>query len=531
MFGILAHNDSLSRNRKKINTPPIRSSLVTSSRLQTTRAVTLGNHPPATKVTTTQKKNRVVSPYDEVDIIKKNRIVSAEYDESSSDEDEENERRSSKRSMNNDENLLKIPNKKKLKTATSSISTIVDASDDEKVSSMKVTPTGSEGSPSDTEIELSRIHTTTKSQEPQNPKIIDYTLRQQSASKTKQLVQPKEQQKEEKNKPQEQVTEEISCDRCDGRHPTHACPYFSKGRDNHPDALNRKPSSRLGSDGGNAYLEEGTIINQPGDGSCLFHSLLYGYKRLKQSILIETATNLRHSLMDWLQENQDTEIADSPVKDWIRWDSNSQVSDYVRRMRIYGWGGGIEMAAFARKFQIEVHVYEKMPYNARFPFKRISRFSGPSSHSGSSVQSSPVVRSPVVNVVYRGGVHYDALITSKNPVYLRPDPTLSSHSVSPQTTATPTTPTLAPAAGKTSNLNVRKFIKGNSSSPMSPPCFGGPRRAAAYERTPASQCKSSFTNSHSRASNATLGVIPSCYHFSNNRNGRAYRSTYNHRRY
>ncbi|KAH8081061.1 hypothetical protein JL720_8957 [Aureococcus anophagefferens] len=96
-------------------------------------------------------------------------------------------------------------------------------------------------------------------------------------------------------------------------------------------------------DGGNAYLRRGEVIRQPGDGSCLFHSLAYGLRLQNRH---GDARQLRRELMDWLSRNPDASIADTPVGDWVKWDSNCSVDDYTR-MRGAGWGGGIEMAAFA----------------------------------------------------------------------------------------------------------------------------------------------------------------------------------------
>ena len=37
--------------------------------------------------------------------------------------------------------------------------------------------------------------------------------------------------------------------------------------------------------------------------------------------------------------NPDLEIAESPMRDWVEWDSGTSVSEYARRMAISGWGG------------------------------------------------------------------------------------------------------------------------------------------------------------------------------------------------
>ena len=66
---------------------------------------------------------------------------------------------------------------------------------------------------------------------------------------------------------------------------------------------------------------------------------------------------------------------------------------YAQKMARGGWGGGIEMAACSHLKGVNVHVYEK----SRTGFKRIARFDS----GGRGAR--------IVNVLYQGGVHYDAL--------------------------------------------------------------------------------------------------------------------------
>ena len=199
-------------------------------------------------------------------------------------------------------------------------------------------------------------------------------------------------------------TKELKCDKCDGPHATEDCPFFKGDRDDHPDARNRAPHEGLGSDGGRAVLRQARVVRQPGDGSCLFHSLAHGLRDAR--VADYDHRRLRQALMDWLARHEDLKIADTPVRDWVLWDANQAVPAYVGRMRIGGWGGGIEMAACARKFRVDVHVYERSPAGARHPFKRISRFDAPA--------RPPRGR---VDVLYCGGVHYDGLVVPRGAVY------------------------------------------------------------------------------------------------------------------
>ncbi len=194
------------------------------------------------------------------------------------------------------------------------------------------------------------------------------------------------------------------CDRCDSEdHTTSKCPWFKKSRDKHPDALNRKRGG-IGDngDGKIVYLKSARVISMPGDGSCLFHSLSYG---LGGSI---TARKLRRDIATFIAKNPKLEIAETPLKDWIQWDSGRSVSSYANRMSVTGWGGGIECAACSRLMEVNVHIYERQrgsSYSRSSSsngtcFKRISCFDLPGSKKK---------RVRTINVLYCGGVHYNAL--------------------------------------------------------------------------------------------------------------------------
>lgn len=194
------------------------------------------------------------------------------------------------------------------------------------------------------------------------------------------------------------------CDRCDGPHESSQCPIFKKPRENHPDALRRKPIE-IGKAAGNFVLRAASVVRQPGDGSCLFHSLNYGYRGGGG------ANSLRREIAQWVYNHPNLRIADTPVKEWVRWDSNLSVQNYANRMARGGWGGGIEMAAFSRLKKVNVHVFERK----RGDYKRISVFEVPGA-------------SKTVHVLYQGGVHYDALVPKGPLVKGPPSPKVGGYS-------------------------------------------------------------------------------------------------------
>lgn len=146
-----------------------------------------------------------------------------------------------------------------------------------------------------------------------------------------------------------------------------------------------------GASGGNFVLKYARVMRQPGDGSCLFHSLNHGLQSGGN------AQSLRREIAGFLQQNPLLEIAGDKLEEWVRWDANSSVNDYARRIAVSGWGGGIEMACCSLMKNVNVHVYENIGCRGvGHEFKRISCFDAPSA-------------SKTIHVLYQGGVHYDAL--------------------------------------------------------------------------------------------------------------------------
>lgn len=129
----------------------------------------------------------------------------------------------------------------------------------------------------------------------------------------------------------------LCCDKCDGKHETSVCPYFKKDRDVHPDAQKNFYKKM-----GGTSLLPGAILkgakekHQPGDGSCLFHSMSYG---LSDGT---TASSLRQSICDFIARNPSLKICETPLSDWVKWDSNQSPLDYAKKMSRGAWGGGIE---------------------------------------------------------------------------------------------------------------------------------------------------------------------------------------------
>lgn len=182
----------------------------------------------------------------------------------------------------------------------------------------------------------------------------------------------------------------LCCDKCDGPHLTDDCPHFRKPREKHADAwvsYGKKSSDEMQEEIHVIRSSNARVVRQPGDGSCLFHSLSYGLSDRSTS-----ASSLRREICRYVESNPDAVIADTPIKDWVRYDSGGTVHSYAQHMSGSQWGGGIEMAALTKMKPVSVHVYEKCSEG----FKRISKFDNPNAEK-------------TISVLYQGRMHYDAI--------------------------------------------------------------------------------------------------------------------------
>lgn len=78
------------------------------------------------------------------------------------------------------------------------------------------------------------------------------------------------------------TSDKLCCDKCDGKHETSQCPYYKTNRGSHPDEQKNfyKKLGGVSSLPGQT-LRSARVIRQPGDGSCLFHSMSYGEWMMK----------------------------------------------------------------------------------------------------------------------------------------------------------------------------------------------------------------------------------------------------------
>jgi len=67
------------------------------------------------------------------------------------------------------------------------------------------------------------------------------------------------------------------------------------------------------------------VVPQPGDGSCLFHSLRFGLQRggeaTRRAGGVPSTWVLRRELAEWVARNAQRRIAETPLAMWVRWDA------------------------------------------------------------------------------------------------------------------------------------------------------------------------------------------------------------------
>lgn len=140
----------------------------------------------------------------------------------------------------------------------------------------------------------------------------------------------------------------LCCDKCDGKHVTEQCPYYKTKRGSHPDEQ-KNFYKKLGgiSNLPGQTLRSARVVRQPGDGSCLFHSMSYGKcnkKALTFPLIYSnnisvaglsdgtSASSLRRQICAFIARNPKLLIADTPLSDWVKWDSRGSVTSYVAKM-------------------------------------------------------------------------------------------------------------------------------------------------------------------------------------------------------
>lgn len=107
------------------------------------------------------------------------------------------------------------------------------------------------------------------------------------------------------------------------------------------------------------------IKSMPADGSCLFWALGWWYD--------VPGPRLRSMLIDYIASHPSMKINGVALSDWIRWDSDMSLSQYLAALRKGLWGGATEMAIFSSITGSAVSVWE---VTSRNKLKRITHIDG-----------------------------------------------------------------------------------------------------------------------------------------------------------
>ena len=193
------------------------------------------------------------------------------------------------------------------------------------------------------------------------------------------------------------------CDRCDGCHTSAECPHFRWPRADHPDAcplcLEDRPSVAPDS----APIEAaGVVEKQPGDGSCLYHSLDFGVKAL--GLRSSGSFNLRQFLAAWVKRNGGVVFNGQSIQTWLQAElgSSMTVAQYAQRQSRVGWGGSLEILSFVLSKNMNVWIWVPI---GRGRFRRTTCF---------QVQDRASVGR--IDLCLTNAVHYDYVQLNKTEI-------------------------------------------------------------------------------------------------------------------
>lgn len=158
---------------------------------------------------------------------------------------------------------------------------------------------------------------------------------------------------------------------------------------------------------GEFYLKDYRIIKQPGDNSCLFHSVAYAlsYTGIVDSIFDDLSGHyLRALILEFMIEHPLYEISYGSdmlisISDYLSRDGYS-CSSYFQYMSDYSqWGGSFELSIVVEMFPIKVCVFEIVE-QCIYP-RLLGTYSSIHHLSSDCVE---------VHLLYTGYCHYDCLV-------------------------------------------------------------------------------------------------------------------------
>jgi len=140
-------------------------------------------------------------------------------------------------------------------------------------------------------------------------------------------------------------------------------------------------------------IVSGTIVEQPKDGSCLFHSIAHGLDDRTCS------SELRRDIAAFIAARPSEKIANTSIEDWVKMVTGQNHQSYAKLLADPDtWGGDLELAVATRIMDVNINVFE--PQEPKGHFRCIASFGRPGRPGGT------------VDVVYHSKPwrHYDALL-------------------------------------------------------------------------------------------------------------------------
>ena len=143
-------------------------------------------------------------------------------------------------------------------------------------------------------------------------------------------------------------------------------------------------------------IAEGEVEKQPGDGSCLYHSLVHRGRELNGHW--QTARELRKQLAAFCAANGQVRINGKTLDAWLELEHSVKVrmERYARRQAQCGWGGSLEILAYVLSHNVAVWVWVPCGDGT---YRRTTCFDLPAGQA-------PAGR---IDLCYLGGTHYDWL--------------------------------------------------------------------------------------------------------------------------
>jgi len=141
----------------------------------------------------------------------------------------------------------------------------------------------------------------------------------------------------------------------------------------------------------NTWIAEATDV--PGDGTCMFHAIGLPFDI--------SGHYLRNIVCMYIERYPDSMLHGESLRNWILWDQNITLDQYVKQLRRGQWGGSLETTLLASMLAIPIFVYQPKSEMCT----RISE-----SRPDQSIQSLNINHNkPYICLLYVGKHHYMSL--------------------------------------------------------------------------------------------------------------------------